>query len=83
MTRESAEAKGRRYATEGRLCVHSVTTTTISATIRGNAEVYDVGYERGSWNCSCPAPGRCSHLVALQLVTVAPPVRRLAEAASA
>jgi hypothetical protein len=79
VTRESAEAKGRRYAVEGRLLISSVTRTSIAATIRGNGEVYHVGYDRGGWYCTCLAKGRCSHVVCLQLVTVAPPLRRLSE----
>ena len=79
--RESADSKGRRYAVEGRLIVEAVDARHIAASVRGNGEVYQVGYDRGSWFCSCPAPRRCSHLVALQLVTVAPVVRRM-EAAS-
>jgi hypothetical protein len=72
MPREGAETKGRRYLTEGRLLVEAVTAHRIDATCRGNGEVYAVGYQRGGWACTCPALGRCSHLVALQLVTVRP-----------
>jgi uncharacterized Zn finger protein len=81
--RESAEAKGRRYVVEGRLLIHSVTTTTITATVRGNGEIYDVGYSSGAWYCTCPAASSCAHKVALQLVVVAPPIRRLARAGAA
>lgn len=80
MTRESAEVKGRRYAVEGRLLVLSVTSTAITATVRGNGEIYHVGYSSGAWHCSCPATTRCAHKIALQLVTIAPPIRRLSEA---
>ena len=78
MTRENAETKARRYLTEGRLIVHRVDGTSITATCRGAGEVYNVSYHRGGWLCECPATGRCAHLVALMLVCVAPPLRRLA-----
>ncbi len=69
MTRENAEAKGRRYVAEGRLCVREVTGDRISATCRGTGATHDVACVRGRWLCSCPARSRCAHLVALQLVT--------------
>jgi hypothetical protein len=34
----------------------------------------DIGDGDGGWFCSCPAFGRCAHLIALQLVTVRPPL---------
>jgi uncharacterized Zn finger protein len=71
--RENAATKGRRLLTEGRLIVYAVDRHRIAARCRGDsAEVYDVTYERGGWACSCPALGRCAHLVALMLVTVRP-----------
>jgi uncharacterized Zn finger protein len=70
--RENAEMKGRRYLIEGRLLVHAVTETTILATVRGSGEFYRLGYSPEGWWCECPALGRCSHLVALQAVTVRP-----------
>jgi uncharacterized Zn finger protein len=70
--RESAEAKGRRYITEGRLLVQALDPREIVAICRGNGAIYRVGYQRGGWYCDCPAIGRCSHLVALQLVAVRP-----------
>lgn len=70
--RENAQAKGRRYLTEGRLYVRVAGPGGIRALCRGQGEVWQVGYEHGSWFCTCPARGTCSHLVALQLVTVRP-----------
>jgi uncharacterized Zn finger protein len=71
--RENAEQKGRRYAVEGRLLVRHVTEDRIEASCHGNGEVYSLGLTpSGRWWCSCPAVGRCCHLVALQLVCVAP-----------
>lgn len=55
MPRENAHDKGRRYLTEGRLTVKSLSEHHISATCRGDsAEVYTLtGDHRGFW-CSCP-----------------------------
>jgi len=70
MPRENAEAKGRRYLAEGPLLVRQAGIHGIQALCRGGGEFYRVGYHRGGWYC--PDLGRCSHLVALQLVTVRP-----------
>lgn len=78
MSRENAEAKGRRYLAEGRVVVEAVDRHHIAASVRGSGEIHQTGYVRGGWFCSCPALGRCSHLTALQLVCVAPPTRRKA-----
>jgi hypothetical protein len=70
--RESVEAKGKRYVLEARLRVTFLDRSHIRATCRGSGAVHHLGYDRGSWGCSCPARGTCSHLHALQLVTIAP-----------
>ena len=71
--RENASVKGRRLLTEGRLIVERVDGDRIVASCRGDSgAVYALGYDpaRQEWRCTCPARGYCSHLVALQLVTV-------------
>jgi hypothetical protein len=69
--RENAESKSRRYLGEGRLIVEQVDANLVRATCRGSGAVYDVGWTAMfGWSCSCPAKGRCSHLLALQAVTV-------------
>jgi uncharacterized Zn finger protein len=78
MARESAADKGRRLLTEGRLAVSEIRDDgTIVAECRGDsAEVYTLGYDakRSQWRCTCQEmKGKCSHLVALQLVTVRRP----------
>jgi uncharacterized Zn finger protein len=75
MTRENVNAKGARYLAEGRLIVTRVSGDRVSASCRGDGEVYELGHElaRG-WHCDCPARGDCCHLVALRLVTARRPV---------
>jgi hypothetical protein len=70
--RENAELKGRRYLVEARLLVTLVDQDRVEARCRGDSgEVYRLGLEpTGRWWCSCPALGRCAHLVGLKLVTV-------------
>lgn len=70
--RENAEAKGRRYLTEGRLTLHRVDGTGADATCRGDGRLYCCGlHPTWEWWCECPAKtDRCSHLVALRLVVL-------------
>lgn len=72
MARETVVEKSHRYVCAGRLVVTSVAGGKIEATCRGSGELYRLGFERGIWFCSCPAHGVCSHVLALQLVTVQP-----------
>ena len=67
---ENVQTKGRRYITEARLLIEHVDRQTVRASCRGNGAIYELGYDNGRWFCTCAALGRCSHLVALQLVTV-------------
>jgi hypothetical protein len=70
MTRENAAGKARRLLAEGRVVVTRVEGTHIDATVRGDtAAFYSVRHRSGSWSCSCPSVGRCSHLAAVMLVT--------------
>lgn len=82
---ESAEKKAHRILIEGRLVVEKVTPGgLIVASCKGfsDGEVYRLGFDptakagRGEWRCTCPASSdfhrRCSHLLALQLVTEKP-----------
>ncbi len=72
---ENAVEKGRRYLTEGRLVVRLVDegAGVVEADCRGGGAVYRLGHRDGRWVCSCAARGRCSHLVALQLVVAVEP----------
>jgi uncharacterized Zn finger protein len=62
--------KAARYLAEGRLTVHHADGQTVRASCRGQRE-YGLGFDGGSWACSCPARRECAHLVALRLVAVA------------
>lgn len=73
MTRESADAKARRYLTEGRLTVQRVDERGVKASCRGSGHTYTVGHQLGGWSCDCEARTvRCAHLLALQLVVSVP-----------
>jgi hypothetical protein len=76
----SAESKAHRILTEGRLTVERVDGGAVVASCRGysDGEVYRLGFDPNTmeWRCTCKASSefhrRCSHLIALQLVTVKP-----------
>lgn len=79
MAREGAPEKARRLLVEGRLVVREIRSSgTIVAECRGDSgQIYALGYDarRKQWRCTCAEmKGRCSHLVALQLVTVKQPL---------
>ena len=61
--RENAEAKGRRYVSEGRLTVTHATDRTIRASCKGSGAVYNLGWDPNTAKM-------CSHLHALRLVMV-------------
>jgi len=67
--REGVEAKGRRYLLEGRLQVSHVGPNDVRARCRGGGHLYEISYDN-DWTCTCPARGRCAHIVAAQLVVV-------------
>ena len=74
--RENYYLKAKRLLGEGRLTVRRVEGSTVSASCRGDSgEVYDVGHDpsQGTWYCTCEAKGRCSHMQATMLVTIANP----------
>jgi hypothetical protein len=55
---------------EHRLTVLRVAPDRIEAECRGGGAIYRLGWDGGRWSCNCPALGVCSHLHALQAVTV-------------
>ncbi len=76
----TAAEKAAVLLAEGRLTVETVSKGVIVAACKGmSGEVYKLGYDprgKGEWRCQCEANAkfrrRCSHLMALQLVTVKP-----------
>jgi len=86
MARETLEAKAVRLLAEGRLRVVLVDGQRIEARVLGLGAEHSIGYQRGGWWCDCEAHRfgrRCSHLAALQLVTVRPSREQAAAGASA
>lgn len=73
---EPLAKKARRLLAEGRLTVSQAAKGgAIVAECRGDSgDVYKLGWDprASEWRCTCPNPRRCSHLAALQLVTVRP-----------
>ena len=69
--REDAATKSLRLLVAGRLNITRRVADEIEAEVRGDSgEMYSVGHRLGAWWCSCPASGRCSHLISLQRVVV-------------
>ena len=77
MPHEAAAEKAKRYLIEGRLRVAHVSDTTIRGLVEGS-DLYRVGWDwggdpdrrdGGEWFCTCPSRRRCSHVIALELVT--------------
>lgn len=69
---ETTENKARRLLAEGCLLIRSVDSEWITASIESDNGHYDLGLNPNGWWCTCPnRTRRCSHLVALQRVTVA------------
>lgn len=73
MPREDAAAKARRLLAEGRVTVRTITTDQIVAEVRGDsARAYSTRWDPGGWHCDCDALSRCSHVRAVQLITLEP-----------
>lgn len=68
MPRESAPSKAQRYLIEGRVVVDTVAPDLVEAHVRGDATVHHVTHDQRGWACSCPARGRCAHLLAVGYV---------------
>jgi uncharacterized Zn finger protein len=70
VARENAADKAHRYLVEGRVAVTSVAPGDVDAIVRGDGQFHTVTYRHGMWNCTCPARGACSHLLAIRSVVV-------------
>jgi uncharacterized Zn finger protein len=76
--RENAEIKAARLLVSGRVEILYVDDARVVANVRGDtAGVYLVEHDARGWRCDCPARTRCSHLLAVQRVTVRPPRGRV------
>lgn len=65
MPRENAATKGKRYLCEGRVVLTTVTPDRVEARVRGDGVIYSTAWDRRGWWCTCPARGRCAHLLAV------------------
>lgn len=69
--RENARTKARRLLVEGRVLIRYVGPQGIRAFVRGDsASMREVTYSGGLWDCPCEARGTCSHILAVQTVTL-------------
>lgn len=57
--RENAASKARRYLGDGR--------------VRGDGAAWSTGRDEHGWFCTCPARGRCAHLIAVGLIVALEP----------
>lgn len=73
-SRESVQSKAIRILLDRRLTILGVRNDRVWAEVRGTTDrVYHPCYTHGRWSCDCDnRSNRCSHLVALQYVTVRP-----------
>jgi hypothetical protein len=71
----TAAEKARVYLGEGRLVVRELDEYggTVAADCRGDGAIYHLGLDGSGWFCSCPARGRCAHLLALGSVVALRP----------
>lgn len=70
--RETAATKAERLLTSGRVVIVRVEGRYVQAVVRGDTEGHHlVEHAGGRWTCDCTgAPyGRCSHRMAVMLVT--------------
>jgi hypothetical protein len=82
--RESLQERALRLIADGRLVVTWVDGEQAQAHVRGTDTTHVTGYRRGGWWCDCQAHRfgrRCSHLAALQLVTLRPACEQAAAGA--
>lgn len=71
-SRENMRAKALRLLLEGRVTVLSVSRNPgrVFAEVRGDRGVYHCGFRHEDWWCHCDNLRTCSHILALQMVTL-------------
>ena len=67
--RENAQQKAKRILSEARLIVRRVDGPYVLAFVRGDGVMHRVECHGEHGTCTCQARGRCSHLLAVGLVT--------------
>lgn len=74
MPRESVDTRARRLLIEHRVRLTRLLGDTVSAEVRGTGAIHSVHHSIDTgWTCSCEAGQyrrRCSHVLAVQHVTV-------------
>jgi uncharacterized Zn finger protein len=73
---ETLAEKAARLLAAGNVHLLEVASEVVAARVFGDSGVYDVSLAGGRWSCTCPARAECSHLDAVQRVTVPPWARR-------
>lgn len=71
VARENASTKALRLLTERAVMIRYCGPEGVRAFVRGShGSMYRVILSDGRWSCDCAATGRCSHLMAVQSVTL-------------
>jgi len=71
MRRATVVEKADRLRSEARVQIKWATDQLVQAAVRGDSGVWDCRWTRlQGWSCSCPAYGRCSHVLAVASVTM-------------
>jgi uncharacterized Zn finger protein len=78
----TAADKARALLADGHVQILSADESHVAARVRGSTGIYDTAWYFGQWTCTCAAYGRCSHELAVELVTLRP-VGRPTESISA
>jgi uncharacterized Zn finger protein len=69
---EDVTEKARRLLATDCVLVMSADESRVVARVRGDSGIHDVEWDHGTWSCTCPAWGRCSHQRAVALCTMNP-----------
>ena len=65
------ELKANRLLGNRAVQIKFCTEGVISAAVRGDSGIHEIRWTRNQgWDCSCPAYGRCSHVLAVASVTM-------------
>jgi hypothetical protein len=73
MASATIEAKAARLLVDGLVRVRWCSPGRVTATVRGDTGIHDVGLHDDRWLCTCAARRTCSHMTAVMRVTVPSP----------